>query len=151
MRASRTSPFQPSKGRSSPVVTQDSRGDTVSGWKFPIRVNPHGGLSFSSGEQKVQESIWLILATAHKERQMLPKFGCGIHGAVFASNSAATRAALSQSVRQALSRFEPRIDVLDVRVEHLLSPKEAERALFRRVPGARLLTMWSARVPGGPR
>lgn len=40
---------------------------------------------------------------------------------------------------------------IDVRVAHLLSPTEAEHLLFRRVPGARLFTMWSARVPGGSR
>lgn len=36
----------------------------------------------------------------------------------------------------------------DVRIEFLLSPEEARRALFRRVPTARLMTLWSARLPG---
>lgn len=36
------------------------------------------------------------------------------------------------------------------RVEFLLSPSEAGVALFRRVPSARLMTLWTARVPGGP-
>jgi ubiquinone/menaquinone biosynthesis C-methylase UbiE len=36
----------------------------------------------------------------------------------------------------------------DVRVTHLLSPGEAGRALFVCVPQARLMTLWSARVPG---
>jgi 2-polyprenyl-6-hydroxyphenyl methylase/3-demethylubiquinone-9 3-methyltransferase len=39
----------------------------------------------------------------------------------------------------------------EVRVSHLLSPGEADHPLFRRVPGSRLLTLWSARVPGGTR
>jgi 2-polyprenyl-6-hydroxyphenyl methylase/3-demethylubiquinone-9 3-methyltransferase len=39
----------------------------------------------------------------------------------------------------------------EVRVTHLLSPAEAARPLFRLVPGARLFTLWSARVPGGAR
>ena len=39
----------------------------------------------------------------------------------------------------------------DVRVEYLLSPEEAGRRLFRRVPAARLMTLWTARVPGGDR
>jgi ubiquinone/menaquinone biosynthesis C-methylase UbiE len=37
----------------------------------------------------------------------------------------------------------------DVRVTHLLSPGEAEHALFVRVPRTRLLTLWAARLPGG--
>jgi ubiquinone/menaquinone biosynthesis C-methylase UbiE len=39
----------------------------------------------------------------------------------------------------------------DVRVEHLLSPDEAGVALFLQLPGARLLTLWTARAPGGDR
>lgn len=36
-----------------------------------------------------------------------------------------------------------------VRVEHLLSPAEAGGRVFRRWPGARLMTLWAARAPGG--
>jgi SAM-dependent methyltransferase len=36
-----------------------------------------------------------------------------------------------------------------VRVEFLLSPEERLQPLLRLVPSARLLTLWSARVPGG--
>jgi 2-polyprenyl-6-hydroxyphenyl methylase/3-demethylubiquinone-9 3-methyltransferase len=46
------------------------------------------------------------------------------------------------SLRRVLER---RFD--DVRVEHLLSPAEAGRAVFRFVPGVRLLTLWTARAP----
>ena len=36
----------------------------------------------------------------------------------------------------------------DVAVSHLLSPSESGLTLFRRVPSARLMTLWSARAPG---
>ncbi len=99
------------------------------GWKFPIRVNPRGGLSLSSGEQKIQESIWLILATAPGERQMRPQFGCGIHSYVFAPNSPATQGHLAHEVRRALTNFEPRIDVQEVRVDSV--PGSANQMLIR--------------------
>lgn len=41
-------------------------------------------------------------------------------------------------------------DFEDVRVAHLLSPVEAEVPFFRLVPPARLMTLWTAKVPGGP-
>ena len=47
---------------------------------------------------------------------MLPKFGCGIHDLVFQANSAALRGVVREKVRDALTLFEPRIDVLDVTV-----------------------------------
>ncbi|WP_435010672.1 class I SAM-dependent methyltransferase [Tundrisphaera lichenicola] len=36
----------------------------------------------------------------------------------------------------------------EARVEFLLRPEEARRAVFRLVPVARLMTLWTARVPG---
>jgi ubiquinone/menaquinone biosynthesis C-methylase UbiE len=47
--------------------------------------------------------------------------------------------------RRLARRFE------EVRIDHLLSPAEAEVALFRRVASARVMTLWTARSPGGPR
>ena len=99
------------------------------GWQFPVRVNPQGGLSFSSGEQNVAESIWLILATAQNERQMRPRFGCGMHELVFALNNPSTFGNVSHLVRKALTEYEPRIDVLEVRVE--TGPEEPNKVLIR--------------------
>ena len=99
------------------------------GWHFPIRPNARGGLAWSSAEQDIQEAIWIILGTAPGERQMLPRFGCGIHRYVFAPNDAATRGTIATEVRNALTRWEARIDVIDVRVD---SPEgEPEKLLIR--------------------
>jgi phage baseplate assembly protein W len=87
------------------------------GWRFPVRPNARGALAWSSAEQDIQEAIWIILATAPGERQMKPRFGCGIHQYVFAPNDAATRGAIGAEVRGALTQWEPRIDLLDVRIE----------------------------------
>ena len=59
-----------------------------------------------------------ILGTAPGERPMRPDFGCGIHDLVFQANTAALRGLVQQQVREALVRWEPRIDVLDVRVDN---------------------------------
>jgi phage baseplate assembly protein W len=98
-------------------VATDRREFLGTGWRFPIRPTATGGLSWSSGEQKVGESIWLILSTALGERVMRPLVGCGVHDKLFAGDSFALRAAVAQDARDALTSWEPRIDVLDVRVE----------------------------------
>lgn len=95
----------------------DSRSFLGAGWRFPVRVGPDGSLALSAGERSVAESIWLVLSTSPGERVMNPEFGCGIHDLVFAPNTAATHAAVAHHVREALTNFEPRIDVLDVRVD----------------------------------
>jgi uncharacterized protein len=74
----------------------------------------NGALELHSADQKIRESIWLILATAPGERLMRPDFGCGIHDLLFAANSVQTRSLTVQRVRDALTRWEPRIDVLGV-------------------------------------
>ncbi len=80
---------------------------------FPVAVRD-GALALHAGDQKIRESIWLILATAPGERVMRPTFGCGIHDLLFAANTAQTRALVVQRVQEALTTWEPRIDVLSV-------------------------------------
>jgi phage baseplate assembly protein W len=87
------------------------------GWKFPLQVSPHGRIAGVRYEQRVEESIYLILSTAKGERVMLGDFGCGIHDRVFAPNDSVVQATVVSEVREALVRFEPRIDVLDITAE----------------------------------
>src|SRR6266511_6431597 len=84
------------------------------GWKFPLQVTPGGTIAQAKYEQRIEESIYLILSTAKGERVMLPEFGCCIHDLVFAPNNTTTLTVVVQTVREALVAYEPRIDVLDV-------------------------------------
>lgn len=99
-----------------------------SGWKFPVRVNARGGLSYSQHEQDIEEAIWIILSTAKGERVMEPNFGCGIHEFVFAPNNPGTRGAMIFEVQKSLAEFEARIDVDSVRVESF--PESDNRLLI---------------------
>ncbi len=98
------------------------------GWPFPIKPNLNGKLTYLAGADKIRQSIWLVLSTAKGERLMLPDFGCGIHDLVFEANTAALRGIVQGKVRDALLRWEPRIDVLDVRVE--TPPTERNKLLI---------------------
>jgi Bacteriophage baseplate protein W len=99
------------------------------GFSFPMRVSPSGNLTYSSGEESVREAIWILLGTAKGERQMLPTFGCGIQDLVFAPNNQTTWANVQHLVKDALTNWEPRIDVLDVDVN--AAPDEANTLLIR--------------------
>jgi phage baseplate assembly protein W len=90
------------------------------GWRFPLQVTPGGRVAQARYEQRIEESIVIILSTALGERPMLPEFGCGIHSALFASNDSRTIALVVHETRKALTRFEPRIDLLDVHAENTL-------------------------------
>jgi len=99
------------------------------GWKFPPQVTPSGAIATSSLEQKIEESVFLILSTAQRERPMLPAYGCGIHDLVFAPDSPGTIAEVSATVRDALIAYEPRIDVLAIDVS--AAPGQANVLLIR--------------------
>ena len=84
------------------------------GWRFPLQVAPDGRIALTRYEQRVEESILLILSTAPGERPMLPEFGCGIHDLVFAPNDTGTISLVVHMAREALTSFEQRIDLIDV-------------------------------------
>lgn len=86
------------------------------GWNFPLRLDGGGKLQMAEHEESIRQSIWLILGTAPGERAMRPDFGCGLHELVFAVNDQGTASAIEEEVTDALGRWEPRIDVLDVYV-----------------------------------
>lgn len=83
---------------------------------FPPRVGPDGRLFWSSGEPNVRESICIILRTRPGERLLLPDFGCGLDAYLFEPNNIATLRRIQEAVKQALARWEPRIQLDDVRV-----------------------------------
>ena len=86
------------------------------GWAFPVGVDRRGGIAMVSGAEDIEQSIRIILETAPGERVMRPEFGCGIHELVFAPNSPGTAGVVAYHVREALGRWEPRIEVEAVNV-----------------------------------
>lgn len=86
------------------------------GWAFPLRTSATGGIALVDAERELEEAIRLVLGTAYGERPRRPEFGCGIHDYVFASADATTAGRIAFEVREALRRWEPRVDVHDVDV-----------------------------------
>src|SRR3712207_409268 len=93
-----------------------------SGLAFPLQIDPHGSLALARGEEDVDQAIQLILGTAPGERPMRPEFGCGVHDFVFDSIDANTIGNMEEAIREALARWEPRIDVRDVRFDASEAP-----------------------------
>ena len=98
------------------------------GWRFPVGVDGRGGLALAKGENDIEEAIVAILCTAKGERVMRPEFGSSINDFVFAPNNATTHGLIAYHVQEALTRWEPRIDVTDIDVQP--DPLEAGRVLI---------------------
>ena len=86
------------------------------GWKFPISVNSKLVINLSQYEDSIRESILIILGTRKGERLMRPDFGCGINDYVFETINSMTMGQMEISIREALTQFEPRANILGVRI-----------------------------------
>jgi phage baseplate assembly protein W len=97
-------------------------GDTSSkeylgqGLAFPLHVNARGELALASGERDVEQAIRVILGTRRGERVMRPEFGCRAHELLFEPLHSGTETMMKQYVVEALTMWEPRIEVQAVNV-----------------------------------
>ena len=86
------------------------------GWKFPVNVTAKGMIEMSEHEEDIKEAIGIILSTSKGERVMRHDFGCGIYDFIFATINTATIGMIEASVREALTLWEPRIELVNVNV-----------------------------------
>ena len=88
------------------------------GWRFPIAVaaGPERitRIAVSAYEQSIEESIRIVLGTPPGERLMRPAFGCDLNRLAFAANNTSTAGLAIFFVREALEKWEPRIELLAV-------------------------------------
>ena len=91
------------------------------GLAFPLQTDSRGGLQQASQQEKIRQSILLILGTQHGERVMRPRFGANLQRLVFAPNNMATANLARFYVEEALRTWEPRIEVEEVVVENQLN------------------------------
>ena len=71
----------------------------------------------AEGIDKINDSIYNILSTRIGERFMVPEFGSDLYKLIFEPNTAIFRDLADFYVRQALAKWEKRIQVLKVNVK----------------------------------
>jgi phage baseplate assembly protein W len=86
------------------------------GVAHPVGVDETGRIAESAGEERIRQSILIILGTRPGERIMRPDFGCELHSLAFAPNTTATANLARHYVEAALTRWEPRIELSGVAV-----------------------------------
>ncbi|WP_211463552.1 GPW/gp25 family protein [Collimonas silvisoli] len=91
------------------------------GWAFPVHTSG-GRVVFAADAEDIAQAILIILQTAPGERVMLPGFGCRINELVFAEGNATATSLAQLYVKQALDRWEPRIQVTSVTA--IVTPQE---------------------------
>ena len=92
------------------------------GWTFPVRVDGRGGIALAHGAEEVDGALRMVLSTAPGERVMRPEFGCAIWDQLFSGTDPGSLGQMAQAVREAVGRWEPRVELEAVHVA--LDPDE---------------------------
>jgi phage baseplate assembly protein W len=69
-------------------------------------------MSMVSERASIRQAILLLVSTRPGERVMRPDYGCDLHRLLFSPNDATTAGLAVHYVRQALLRWEPRIEIV---------------------------------------
>jgi phage baseplate assembly protein W len=85
-----------------------------SGWAFPGQITPGGSVRLVNGGEEIDAALRMILTTAPGERVMRPDFGCSMWEQVFAPVNPNTLGTIEQNVREAITRWEPRVELTSV-------------------------------------
>jgi phage baseplate assembly protein W len=96
------------------------------GWRFqvpPIDVpgaeaglgwDPAGAIDTVADDAAIRQSLMLLISTRPGERVMRPEYGCDLDQLVFSPNDDTTAGLAIHFVRQAVERWEPRVEILRV-------------------------------------
>jgi uncharacterized protein len=87
------------------------------GFSFPLKVSSQGLIQLSSDELNIEESIRIILRTEPGERVYRPDFGCRLSELSFSPLNTQTMMMIRLYVQEALQRWEPRIDKIQVSID----------------------------------
>lgn len=83
---------------------------------FPLQLDDRNQLAMVDGDTAIRQSIYLIIMTVPGERVVRPTFGCRIHELIFDPINAQTAITAERYVQEAIHRWEPRIEVVDLDV-----------------------------------
>jgi uncharacterized protein len=86
------------------------------GWAFPVGLAVDDEIAMVADAEDIRQSIRIILETDPGERVMRPDFGAGLRRLLFEPITTNTLALVQHRVEEALTTWEPRIDVIDVAV-----------------------------------
>jgi phage baseplate assembly protein W len=104
----------------STLIAEPSRAWAAAGFQ----ADPTGRLAMAEDEAAVRQSIMLLISTTPGERVMRPDYGCSLARLVFAPNDETTAGLAIHHVRSAVTRWEPRVEI--VHVDAIRDPDRAE-------------------------
>lgn len=98
----------------------DSNSFLGRGWSFPPAffkdVAGNAGVRLVENEEDINQSLSILFSTALGERVMLPEYGADLHDLMFEGIDIGFLTRIKDRVKTAVSRFEPRIKLDDLKI-----------------------------------
>lgn len=89
------------------------------GWSFPPEFTKGStGIKIVTGQQDIEQSLYILLSTRLGERFMLPDFGCDLNILLFEPIDEDLQKRLDDMIRGAILLYESRITVNDIVFDH---------------------------------
>ena len=79
-----------------------------------LSLDHRGRIDLVEDDQCVRQALLMLLSTRPGERVMRPDYGCELHRLVFSPNDGTTAGLAIHYVRRAITRWEPRVEILDI-------------------------------------
>lgn len=79
-----------------------------------LQLSPRVGMEMVTEDESVKQAILLLITTVPGERVMRPSYGCLLHRLIFSPNDDTTAGLAIHYVRQAVERWEPRVEIVKV-------------------------------------
>ena len=96
------------------------------GWRFDVplldepgeavglRRDPGGEIDTVEDDEAIRQALMLLISTRPGERVMRPEYGCNLHRLIFSPNDDTTAGLAIHYVRQAVDRWEQRVEIVNV-------------------------------------
>jgi phage baseplate assembly protein W len=79
-----------------------------------LQVGPDGRIMMVEGADAIRQAILILVSTVPGERVMRPEYGCHLHRLLFSPNDETTAGLAIHYVRDAIERWEPRVEIVSL-------------------------------------
>lgn len=97
--------------------------------KHPISAD----VTVKNDEEAIKQSLRNLILTRNYERPFHPEIGCQINSLLFESFGPITRNVMKQTIYDTISKFEPRVTVLSIKVSETPDNNELSVSLEFRI------------------
>lgn len=99
-----------------PMAKEKQIVEVYSDLSYDPSLNQLGDLSTVTNENSIKQSIRTIVHTSKGSRIFEPDFGCNVNYYLFEQMSTSTGLSLGKDLQANIIRFEPRVELLNIRV-----------------------------------